>query len=140
MTVSIDPSNTADVIFTDADQSITLAGAGTSGWTGNGTNTVTGPTSSYSSMAIGGSTALGQILTIDYAGSSTVDPLPASGLTYTPAAATGPATNTLTLMSGTGGTTFLSETYAATGAGAGTITYSDSANSNVPITFSASRR
>src|ERR1700689_2242896 len=41
LTVSIDPSDTANVIFTDADQLITLAGAGTSGWTGNGTNTVT---------------------------------------------------------------------------------------------------
>ncbi len=87
-------------------------------------------------MAIGGSTALGQILTLDYSGSSTVDPLPASGLTYTPAAASGPATNTLNLISSVGGTTFLSEMYSATGAGAGTITYSDSAHSNVPITFS----
>ena len=37
---------------------------------------------------------------------------------------------------GPGGTAFTSETYSATGAGAGTITYSDSTNSLVPITFS----
>ena len=136
LTVSVDPSNTSDVIFTEADQLITLAGAGTSGWTGNGTNTVTGPESSYSSIAVGGSTALGQILTIDYSGSATVDPLPASGLTYTPAAASSPATDSLNVISGAGGDTFTSETYLATGAGAGTITYSDSSNSNVPIIFS----
>lgn len=133
LTVSIDPSDTADLIFSDGGQTITLTGAGTAGWTGGGTNTVTGPTSSFSSMTIGGSTTLGQALTIDYTNG---DPLPASGLTFTPTTATGPAANALTLTSGAGGTSFLIETYAAKGAGAGTITYSDSANTSVPITFS----
>ena len=120
--------------FTDTDQLITLtAAAMTAGWSGSGTNTVTGPESSVSSMAITNSSSAGQSLTLDYTGG---DPLPASGLTYDPTAATGQATNSLTLESGTGGTTFTSETYTATGAGAGTITYTDSTHSNVPITFS----
>ena len=133
MTVSSTGPGGTDT-FTDTDQLITLtAAAMTAGWSGSGTNTVTGPESSVSSMAITTSTSAGQSLTLDY---TTGDPLPASGLTYDPTAATGQATNSLTLESGTGGTTFTSETYTATGAGAGTITYSDSTNSNVPITFS----
>ena len=120
--------------FTDTDQLITLtAAAMTAGWSGSGTNTVTGLESSVSSMAITNSSSAGQSLTLLYTGG---DPLPASGLIYDPTAATGPATNTLTLESGTGGTTFTSETYTATGAGAGTITYTDSTHSNVPIAFS----
>ena len=134
-TISIDSSNTADVIITDLDQIITLSGAGTAGWTGSGTSTVIGPTNSYSSMAISGSTAQSQSLTIDYSASSTLDPLHVSGLAFNPAVAGSGFSNALTLMSGTGGIRFTGESYAASGAGAGTITYSDSANSNVPITF-----
>ncbi len=134
-TISIDSSNTADVIITDLDQIITLSGAGTAGWTGSGTSTVIGPTNSYSSMAISGSTAQSQSLTIDYSASSTLDPLHVSGLAFNPAVAGSGFSNALTLMSGTGGIRFTGESYAPSGAGAGTITYSDSANSNVPITF-----
>ena len=78
-------------------------------------------------------TSAGEDLTLDYTHG---DPLPASGLTYDPVPAVSSASNTLTLQSGTGGTTFTSDTYAPSGAGAGRITYSDASNSNVPITFS----
>jgi len=135
LTVSIDPSNTANVIFTDSDQNIGLtSNAVNAGWTVVNSSEVTGPLSSFSSEAISGTTTLGQSLTLDY---SSGDPLPASGLNYNPTAASGNAANVLTLQSGLGGTTFTSETYARSGAGpgAGTITYSDSAHSNVPVAF-----
>ncbi len=119
--------------FTDADQTITLTAAAMSaGWSGSGTNTVTGPLSSISSMTVGGTDA-GQSLKLDFTNG---DPLPNTGLTFDPAAASSQAFNSLTLQSGLGGTTFLSEDYTATSAGAGTITYSDPSQSNVPITFS----
>ncbi len=86
------------------------------------------PISDLASVSVGGTTA-GSALTVDY---SSGDPLPSSGLTYDPPAATGNGTNTLTLQGGS----FTSETYGATGPGAGSITYSDSSQSNVPITFS----
>jgi hypothetical protein len=133
LTVSIQAgSGGATESFTDADQSIVLGpGALFAGWTISG-NSAIGPVSSVSSMSIGGPNA-GSSLTIDYTNG---DPLPASGLTYDPAASPGGASNALTLTSGTGGINFTSETYTPTGAGAGTITYSDSSKSNVPITFS----
>ena len=100
--------------FTDTGQLITLTTAAmTAGWSGSGTDTVSGPANTVSSMAITTGASAGQHLTVDY---STGDPLPASGLTYDPMAVTGPpAANTLALASGTGGTTFTSETYTATG-------------------------
>jgi hypothetical protein len=116
--------------FTDT-QTITLtANATDAAWSGSGTNTVTGPESSISSMAISTSSTSGQSLTVDFGGGG--DPLPASGLIYDPTAASGLAANTLNLEGGS----FTSETYSPTGAGAGTITYSDASNSSVPITFS----
>ena len=95
LTVSIVPSSSpAQASVTDADQTITLtANAMTAGWSGSGTNTVTGPVSSISSMTIGGTNA-GQSLTLDFANG---DPLPASGLTYDPTSAIGSAINSLTL-------------------------------------------
>ena len=120
--------------FTDTDQTINLSLAALqAGWRGSGTNTVTGPISTVSSMTIGGTNA-GQSLTINY---TSGDPLPVGGTMFDPAPATGQAVNSLTLTSGAGGTGFNSETYTPTGAHAGTITYSDSAHSNVPITFSS---
>ncbi len=133
LTVSIDPTDTANVIFSDPAQTIVLgAGASGAGWSQVDANDVTGPLASFSSVAISGATNLGQKLTLDY---SSGDPLPAAGLTFDPTAAAGKASNTLTLQSGAGGTTFTSETYAPSGAGAGTISYSDATNSNVPIAF-----
>ncbi len=134
LTVNVAPSsNGLNESFTDADQTINLSlNALTAGWRGSGTNTVTGPISSVSSMTIGGTNA-GQSLTINYTNG---DPLPAGGTTFDPAAATGQAVNSLTLMSGAGGTTFSSETYSPTGAHSGTISYSDSVHSSVAITFS----
>ena len=67
LTVSL--VNSTTVSFHDADQAITL-GAGTTGWSGGGTKTVTGPYSSYSNMTIGGTDA-GQSLTIDSAPTGT---------------------------------------------------------------------
>ncbi len=129
LTVSIAPGGALTI--TDADQTITLTtGAMDAGWLGSGTNTVFGDFTSISSMTIGGTDA-GQSLTLDYTNSD-LNPVPSSGLIYDPAPATGGAVNSLTLQNGT----FSSETYDATGAGAGTITYSDSFQSNVPITFS----
>jgi hypothetical protein len=90
---------------------------------------VTGPYGSVSSMSITTTATAGQSLTIDYA---TGDPLPDSGVTYDPTAATGLAINLLNLEGGL----FTSETYAPTGAGAGTITYSNSTHTAVPISFS----
>jgi hypothetical protein len=122
-------SNGTTETFTDSSQTITLtAAAVTAGWSGSASNTVTGPESSITSMSIGGTDNAGQSLTLDF---SNGDPLPASGLTYDPTAASS-GSNSLTLQGGS----FISETYSATDAGAGTITYSDSANSNVPISFS----
>ena len=46
------------------------------------------------------------------------------------------ALNTLTLQSGSGGTSFGSESYTPSGPDSGAIVYSDSSHSNVPITFS----
>ncbi len=120
--------------FTDTDQVIVLtSGTTAAGWSGSGTNTVSGPMDSVTSMAVTTSSSSGQSLTLDY---TTADPVPASGLVYDPTAATGEAVNSLTLQSGTGGITFTSETYSATGAGAGAITYTNSAHSGGPITFS----
>jgi hypothetical protein len=114
----------------DTAATITLsANATSSGWSGSGTNTVTGPTSSFSSLNISTSSTAGQSLTLNYAGG---DPVPAAGVTYSPTAATGGAVNSLTLQ----GATFTTETYTGTGAAAGNITYSDSTNSNVPLLFS----
>ncbi len=73
---------------------------------------------------MGGTTA-GSDLTVDY---SNGDPLPSSGLTYDPPAATGNATNSLNLQGGS----FTAETYDPTGVGAGSITY----NGTTTITFS----
>ncbi|MHB1558657.1 MAG: beta strand repeat-containing protein, partial [Isosphaeraceae bacterium] len=132
LTIKLDPSNSANVIFTDSGQTISLSGSGTTSWTGGTTNTVEGPLSSFSSVAVNGIGAtLDQSLTIDY---SNGDPLPSSGLAFNPQNPSG-ASNALTLTSGASGVAFLSEAYAASGPGAGTITYSDGANSNVPITF-----
>ena len=72
-------------------------------------------------------------MTVDY---DSGDPVPAGGVTFDPAAATGSAANSLALTSATGGTTFTSETYTATGPGAGTISYTNSANNNRQISFS----
>jgi hypothetical protein len=118
-------SETAGVYtFTDLDQTITL-GSGAVGWTGDGTNTVTGPANSLTSIAIIGGIAGGNGLTIDFSGG---DPLPSSGLSYNPTATTGGASNALTLRGGS----FTSEVYNATGTGAGSIVY----NTNKTITFS----
>lgn len=133
LTIKLDPSNPSNVIFTDSAQTITLSGTGTTSWTGGSTNTVEGPLSSFSSVLVTGSSpTLDQSLTIDY---SNGDPLHSGGLTFTPQNLTG-AANALTLTSGASGVAFLSETYAPSGPGAGTITYSDSTNSSVPIAFS----
>ena len=92
-----------------------------------------GPISSFTSIVVNGQHRAGQNLTIDYTHG---DPLPAAGLTFNPTAATSRATNTLTPLDPQRRYHVLSsETYAATGAGAGTITYSDSTNSNVPVSF-----
>lgn len=135
MTISVDSSDHSIATIADPDQSITLtSGATLAGWSGSGTSTVTGPISSYASaqMFVGGNTTQGQSFTIDY---SNGDPVPASGAMFTPTPGlTG--NNGLTLQTGVGGTTFLSEIYGPTSFGAGTIIYSDSANSSVPITFS----
>ena len=80
--------------------------------------------SALASVSVGGTTA-GSNLTVDY---SSGDPLPSSGLTYDPPAATGAATNILTLQGGS----FTAETYNPTGVGAGSITY----NGTTTITFS----
>ncbi len=133
LTIKLDPSNTSNVIFTDPDQTISLAGSGTTSWTGGTTNTVEGPLSSFSDISVNGMGAtLDQSLTIDY---SNGDPLHPSGLAFNPQNPSG-ASNALTLTSGASGVSFLSETYAASGPGSGTITYSDSSQNNVPITFS----
>ena len=109
---------------------ITLtANAISAGWSGGGTNTVTGPTSSFASLHVTTSSTLGQSLTLDFSGA---DPLPASGLTFNPTAAIGGASNTLTLKGGS----FTSETYAPTTSFNGNITYSDSTNTNAVINFS----
>ena len=127
LTVSL--VNSTTLSFSDTDQTIFLStNAGQAGWSGSGTNTVTGPLASVGSMSISGTTTAGQSLTLGYASG---DPLPASGVTYDPGVPTN-GSNELTLEGGS----FTSETYAATGAGAGTITYSDSSQSNVPIAFS----
>ena len=100
-------SETAGVYtFTDLDQNITL-GSGAVGWTGDGNHTVTGPASSVTSIAILGGSSGGNVLTIDFSGG---DPLPSSGLSYNPTAATGGASNALTLQGGS----FTSEVYNAT--------------------------
>ncbi|HEY1685258.1 MAG TPA: hypothetical protein VGG19_10880 [Tepidisphaeraceae bacterium] len=127
-TISVDSGDSSIAEITDNDQTISLtANAMTEGWTGSGTNTVSGPVVSYSTSAnITGSTSSGQNLTVDF---SNGDPLPASGISFTPTAGTG---NQLFLINGT----FLSESYLPSGAGAGTITYSDASQTNVPITFS----
>ncbi len=129
VTVSILPSASAPVAsVNDADQTITLtAKAIQAGWSGSGTNSVTGPASSISSMSIGGTNA-GQSLTLDFANG---DPLPASGLNYDPEVPVGHAINSLTLV----GNAFKSESYAAAGKGAGSITYTDSSKSNIRIAF-----
>ncbi len=90
------------------------------------------PIADLASVSVGGTTA-GENLTLDYTNG---DPLPSSGLTYDPPAAGANASNVLTLQSGSGGTTFTSEAYTAIRAGTGTIVYSDSTHTNVPITFS----
>jgi uncharacterized protein (TIGR03118 family) len=128
LTVSL--VNSTTVSFHDADQTITL-GAGTTGWSGGGTNTITGPLSSYGSMTIGGTDA-GQSLTIDYTNG---DPLHIEALTYDPAAVTGGAVNSLNLMSGPGGLAFQDESYAMSGPGAGNIAY-DAPNGVDVIEFS----
>ena len=120
--------------FTDTDQAITLAGPGTTDWMlSNNNMTATGPAAPVTTLTVGGSSA-GQSLTLDF---TTGDPLPSTGLTYNPLTAVS-GSNTLTLQGGS----FTSETYNPTSPapgpspGAGTITYSDAAQSNVPITFS----
>jgi hypothetical protein len=67
------------------------------------------------SVSVGGTTA-GQNLTLDYTNG---DPLPSSGLTYDPPAASGNASNSLTLQGGS----FTGEEYTARGPGAGSILY-----------------
>ena len=130
LTVSVPSSGSSDISFTEADQTITLtSGAMSAGWSGSGTNTVTGPASSDSFMSILTNASAGQSLTIDYTNG---DPLPASGVLYEPAAASSPDVNSLTLEGGL----FTNETYSPTGSGAGVIVYSDSANSGVAIDFS----
>ena len=64
--------------------------------------------------------------------SATGDPLPSTGLTYDPLAATQGASNSLNLQGGS----FTSETYNATGAGAGTVTYGSPGGGTRTITFS----
>jgi uncharacterized protein (TIGR03118 family) len=132
LTISVDLLNTTEVALADPDQNITL-GSGTTGWSSINANEVVGPANSFTSTDIAGATTAGQSLTLDY---TTGDPLPASGLTFTPAAAIGGAMNALTISPGTGNDSFLSQAYSPTRAGAGTITYSDSAQSSVPVTFS----
>ena len=133
LAISVDAGHTT-LTFADPSQAITLtANALAANWSNTSPNIVTGPVSSVTSMLVNGATTSGQDLTVDY---TTGDPLPASGLTFSPTGASGSASNKLTLQSGPGGTAFTTETYAPSGPGAGTITYSDSANSNVPIAFS----
>ena len=77
--------------FTDLDQNITL-GSGAVGWQVGRTTTVTGPANSVTSIAIIGGSSGGNGLTIDFSGG---DPLPSSGLSYSPTAATGRHLTTL---------------------------------------------
>lgn len=130
LTVSIDPSNPGNVVFTDSGQSISLGvGAIGSGWSAVSANVVTGPLSAYSTMEVDGDTTAGQTLTVDYTNG---DPVPNAGVDFNPTAATGFLANSLVML---GGTTFTSETYAMNGPGAGTITYSDSTQNGVQIAF-----
>lgn len=133
LTVTVDSSVSGDVMFTDSVQSISLSGSGTANWHYSGPNSVYGPINSFSSVTVTGAATGGQSLTIDY---THQDPLNAAGLTFSPTAATGGNSNSLDLMSGAGGGTFTSESYSPGAPGAGTITYSDSTSSNVPIAFS----
>ena len=99
--LTVELVNNTTVSFSDELQDINL-GSGTSGWTGSGLHTVTGPIG-YTAMTIGASDQ-GQNLTIDY---SNGDPLPASGVTYNPSVAV-INSNTLTLQGGS----FTNEAYA----------------------------
>ncbi len=82
------------------------------------------PTANLASVTVGGTTDGGS-LTVDYSGG---DPLPASGMSYSPPVPTSPFVNSLTLQNGS----FTSESYTASGAGAGAIMY----NGTKSITFS----
>ncbi len=112
---------------TPLDTTITNT-AGSLAWTTkNGGTTLFAdsvPISALDTASVAGTTA-GENLTLDYSGG---DPLPASGLTFDPAAAVGQAVNSLTLQGGE----FTSEAYTGTGAGAGKITY----DGTTTITFS----
>src|SRR5262249_54915114 len=66
----------------------------------------------------------------------TGDPLTSNGLNFTPTAAGAGHSNALALTPGTGSEAFLSETYAPSLPGAGTLTYTDSGDTVVPVTFS----
>lgn len=96
--------------FTDTDQPISLdPTAIAAGWSNLNSHEVTGPTSSVSSITVGGTSA-GQSLTVDFSGG---DPLPGAGLNYDPKAATAKgAVNSLTTQGGS----FKSEAYTATSA------------------------
>jgi large repetitive protein len=123
--LTVSASSGSNCTFTDTDQMITLgSGAISAGWTGSGTNTVTGPESSISSMNITNGSG-GQNLTLNYADGNM---LPASGLTYDPSAATGGAINALTIEGGS----FTSQTQTYSGPGAGTITF----NGGTPLVYS----
>jgi hypothetical protein len=125
--VATDISGTT-VVINDPQGPISLTGPGVAGWTGGGTHVVSGPIGSFSSMTVTTGSTAGQVLVLDFTNG---DPLPAAGIVYTPAAATGGASSSLNIQGGT----FTSEQYAAAGPGAGTITYSDSVQTDVPITF-----
>ena len=132
LTIGIDSANTSDVSVQDPGHTVTLTGD-TSQWSLGTDGEANGPISSFTSIVVNGLTSSGENLTIGY---SHGDPLPATGLSFNPTAATGQATNNLSLSTRNGTfVVFSSETYAPTGAGAGTITYSDSTNSNVPVSF-----
>ena len=119
MTVDLNSLYTSPTALTT---SISASGANTDFTLTN--NSYVFPTADLASVTVDGTTA-GQALAVDY---SSGDPLPASGLTYSPLAPTSPAVNSLNLSGGS----FTSEHYTATGAGAGTITY----DGTKTITFS----
>jgi hypothetical protein len=115
--------------ITDSSATITLGTtAALLGWSGGGTHTVTGPTSSFAFIQVAGSSTAGANLTLNYAGG---DPLPAAGLIFIPAAAAPGSTNHFTLQGGT----FTSETYNGLASTVGNITYSDSGHTNTLITL-----